>query len=125
MRATVKCLALVALFYSPYWPAAPHRGRKESRALPPPPTAPTAAYPKIVLYTVSWCPHCKEAKEYLSSRNIPYTNLDVEKDESAMAVFAEKYQATSVPLIVIGNDEAVLKGFSRETLEKTLRKLKK
>ncbi len=88
-------------------------------------TAPTVSYPKIVLYTVSWCPHCKEAKEYLSSRNIPYTNLDVEESDSAREIFMDKYHATSVPLIVIGNDEAILKGFSRETLEKTLRELKK
>ena len=29
-------------------------------------------YPSIVLYSVSWCPHCKDAKEYLTSHNIPF-----------------------------------------------------
>jgi hypothetical protein len=51
--------------------------------------------------------------------------VDVEKSEEAMAIFSEKYQARSVPLIVIGNDEAILKGFDREKFEKTLRELMK
>ncbi|MDD2318482.1 MAG: glutaredoxin domain-containing protein, partial [Geobacteraceae bacterium] len=82
-------------------------------------------YPRIVIYTVSWCPHCKEAKEYLSGRKIPFINLDVEEDESAREVLLNKYQATSVPLIVIGNDKVILKGFKRESLEKALDELKK
>jgi glutaredoxin 3 len=117
MRATLKCLALTALLLAVLACSTTHSSSA--------PAVPAAVYPKIVLYTVSWCPHCKEAKEYLSSRNIPYTNLDVEESASAREIFREKYRATSVPLIVIGNDEAILKGFSRENLEKTLRELKK
>lgn len=124
MRTTLKCLVLAALFLA-VLACSTTKGSEKVPGTSFSEKAPTAAYPKIVLYTVSWCPHCKEAKEYLSSRNIPYTNRDVEESDSAKEIFREKYHATSVPLIVIGNDEAILKGFSRETFEKTLLDLKK
>jgi glutaredoxin 3 len=124
MRTTLKYFAFTALFLS-LLACSSTQGKEKIQSPSSTVTAPTVSYPKIVLYTVSWCPHCKEAKEYLSSRNIPYTNRDVEESDSAREIFTEKYHATSVPLIVIGNDEAILKGFNRETLEKTLRELQK
>ncbi len=80
-------------------------------------------FPRIVLYSVSWCPHCREAKEYLARNNIPFINRDVEKDADAMRKLTETYQSTGVPVIVIGNDERVLKGFNREALENALREV--
>ncbi len=88
-----------------------------------PESAPTKKYPHIVLYSVSWCPHCMEAKEYLASHNIPYINRDVEMDDEAMKELTEKYKSTGVPLIVIGNDEKVVKGFNREKFEKILKEM--
>jgi glutaredoxin 3 len=78
-------------------------------------------YPRIVLYSVSWCPHCKEAKEYLSSHNIPFINKDVELDDSAKDDLVDKYKSGGVPLIVFGNDEKVMKGFNLEKFEKILK----
>jgi glutaredoxin 3 len=82
-------------------------------------------YPRIVLYSVSWCPHCKEAKEYLTSHNIPFINRDVELDDSAMQEVTGKYKSTGVPVIVIGNDEKVIKGFDKEKFEKVLKEMSK
>jgi len=124
MHALLKCLVLTALFLG--LPACgTTQGEVRTPSATTATTAPATAYPKIVLYTTSWCPHCKEAKEYLTSRKIPFTNLDVEEDISAWEDFSEKYQANSVPLIVIGNDQAILKGFKRESFEKALRELQK
>ena len=80
-------------------------------------------YPRIILYSVSWCPHCKEAKEYLTSHDIPFINRDVEEDDEAMKDLTEKYKSTGVPLIVIGNDEKIMKGFNREKFEKALKEM--
>ena len=82
-------------------------------------------YPRIVLYSVAWCPHCKEAKEYLTSHDIPFINRDVEMDDSARAELLEKYRIDRVPVIVIGNDEKILKGFNREYFEKVLKEMEK
>jgi glutaredoxin 3 len=74
--------------------------------------------PKIVLYSTSWCPHCREAKAYFKKNNIAYTNRDVEEDEDAMTALVETYNSKAVPVIVFGNDEKVLKGFKQEEFEK-------
>ncbi len=81
-------------------------------------------YPKIVLFSVSWCPHCAEAKEYLTRNNIPFINRDVEIDPDAMELLQNKYKSSAVPVIVLGNDDKVLKGFSRDTFEKAVRELR-
>lgn len=84
-----------------------------------------SAYPKIVLYSVSWCPHCRAAKEYLTKNNIPFLNRDVELDSAAMEELTKVYQSTGVPVIVFGNNERVLKGFNQDVFERTLKELQK
>jgi len=97
----------------------------EQKGTPASSAAEAASYPAIVLYSLSWCPHCKQAKDYFAQRNIPYTNRDVEQDEEAGDILLNKYQTNTVPLIVIGNDAAVLRGFSPELFEQALESLKK
>ncbi|MBT1073032.1 glutaredoxin domain-containing protein [Pelotalea chapellei] len=82
-------------------------------------------YPNIVLYSVSWCPHCREAKEYFTRNNIPFTNRDVEMDEKAMTDLTVKYESSGVPVVVIGSgsDEVVMKGFTPEKFQKNLQKV--
>jgi glutaredoxin-like YruB-family protein len=82
-------------------------------------------YPRIVLYSVSWCPHCKEAKDYLTGHNIPFINKDVELDEDFKKELIEKYKTGGVPLIIFGKDEKVMKGFNPERFEKILKDLSK
>ena len=81
-------------------------------------------YPQIVAYTVSWCPHCRAAKEYLTHHNIPFINKDVEVDAKAMAELTGKYKSQGVPVIVFGTgkDEVVMKGFTPELFEESLNK---
>jgi len=81
-------------------------------------------YPQIVLYSVAWCPHCKEAKEYLTKNTIPFINRDVEVDEQAMEDLTGKYKSQGVPVIVIGTgkDEIVVKGFTPELFQASLKK---
>ena len=90
-----------------------------------PQTAAQLSYPRIVLYSVSWCPHCKEAKEYFTRNNIPFINRDVELDDAAMTDLTKKYKSQGVPVIVIGNDEKILKGFNQDKFEKTMREVRK
>jgi glutaredoxin-like YruB-family protein len=81
-------------------------------------------YPQIVVYSVAWCPHCKEAKEYLTRNNIPFINRDVEVEEKAMEELTLKYNSKGVPVIVIGTgkDELVVKGFTPELFQESLKK---
>jgi glutaredoxin-like YruB-family protein len=81
-------------------------------------------YPKIVLYSVAWCPHCKAAKEYFTQNNIPFINKDVEIDPKAMEELTGKYKSQGVPVVIIG-DKKVLKGFSPEAFEKAVKDFQK
>lgn len=81
-------------------------------------------YPLIVAYTVSWCPHCRAAKEYLTRNNIPFINKDVEMDAKAMEELTGKYKSQGVPVIVIGTgkDEIVMRGFTPEQFDAALKR---
>ena len=82
-------------------------------------------YPKIVLYSTTWCPHCAQVKEYFAGKNIPYENRDVEADPEAMDALLNRYESKGVPVLVIGNDEKVLKGFTPEQFENALAEVRK
>jgi glutaredoxin-like YruB-family protein len=81
-------------------------------------------YPRIVLFSVAWCPHCKETKDYFTRNNIPFINRDVEVDEKAMEELTGKYKSNGVPVIVIGTGkhEVVVKGFTPELFQDSLKK---
>jgi glutaredoxin-like YruB-family protein len=81
-------------------------------------------YPHIVLYSVAWCPHCKDAKQYFTQNNIPFVNRDVEVDEKAMEELTGKYKSNGVPVIVVGSGEheIVVKGFTPELFQASLKK---
>jgi glutaredoxin-like YruB-family protein len=83
-----------------------------------------SSYPKIVLYSVSWCPHCRAAKEYFTKKNIPFINKDVQIDSNAMDEVTGKYKSDGVPVIVIGNDQEILKGFSIEKFNDAVARVK-
>ena len=89
------------------------------------PAAVKQKYPKIVLYSTSWCPHCKRAKEYFTRNNIPFINKDVEVDDSAMDELTKKYKSQGVPVVVIGDDKVILKGFDEGKVEKAIKELQK
>lgn len=84
-------------------------------------------YPQIVLYSVAWCPHCRETKEYLTKNDIPFINRDVEVDAKAMEDLTGKYNSTGVPVIVFGKgkDEIIMRGFTPELFQETLQKARK
>ncbi|WP_136516346.1 glutaredoxin domain-containing protein [Geomonas edaphica] len=82
-------------------------------------------YPKIVLFSTSWCPHCRAAKEYFTKNNIPFINRDVEVEPEAMALVTGKYKSQGVPVIIIGDDAKILKGFEVTRFEKAVEQVRK
>jgi len=68
----------------------------------------------IELYVTEWCPHCKEAEDYIKMMGYPYVKYDVEKNSDAMKR-KDSYPGRGVPLVVVGKKS--FRGFSPETLE--------
>ena len=84
---------------------------------------------QVVIYTMSTCPHCQEAKEYLSSNNIPLIDREVDTDDQHMATLMSIYdsmgvpeQKRGVPLIVVGN-RIRIQGFNRDKLQNALKEV--
>jgi len=73
------------------------------------------ANPKVEIYTTSWCPYCKQAKAYLDSRGISYTEYDVEKSPEALRRRNELSPDRKVPVAVING--RVIRGFSSKTYD--------
>jgi len=72
---------------------------------------------QVTIYTTSWCPYCKRAKEYLNSLKVNYTEYDIEKDEDKAAEFKSK-GGSGVPLLDI--EGTILKGYSPASIKSAL-----
>lgn len=80
-------------------------------------------YPDIVIYTATWCPHCRQAERYMSARKIPYVSKNVQNDVEARKVLIQKYKSEGVPVIVIGKDEEILRGFDPALFRQALKRV--
>ncbi len=73
---------------------------------------------KVVIYSTPTCPYCKRAKEYLSRKGIPYTDIDVAQDKEKAKEMTQKSGQMSVPVIII--DGEIVVGFNQAQLDKLL-----
>jgi len=92
---------------------------------------PGQKYPSVIIYTLSTCPHCREAKEYFTTHNISFVNREVDSDEQHMQELMQIYdqmgvadEKRGVPLIIIG-DTIRLQGFNQEKVQEALKKMLK
>ncbi len=74
-------------------------------------------FPKIIMYSTSWCGYCKKAKKFFEENGIAYTEYDVEKSAEKMAEF-KRLGGTGVPFIIVGNKR--MRGFSEDNMKKLL-----
>ncbi len=79
--------------------------------------------PKIKVYALSTCVHCKHTKEYFEEHDIPYDCVHVdwlygEERNDTMHDLRKINPGLSFPTIVIG--DTVIIGFRRDDIEKAL-----
>lgn len=77
----------------------------------------------VMMYSTSWCPACKAAREYMTSHQIAYVDNDVDESESAAAILKRLNPRGSIPTIDI--DGEVMVGFSPEHMEAMLERATK
>ena len=70
--------------------------------------------PELVLYLVPDCDSCAQVKEFLSVRNIPYTEKNVGNDAALQQELKDKAGDLRVPVLMIGDQK--LAGYNREAL---------
>ena len=69
----------------------------------------------ITIYSTPTCAYCHMAKEYLTSKNIPYTDVDVSRDHAAQEQMIAKSGQYGVPVIDV--DGKIIVGFDRRKLD--------
>ncbi len=69
----------------------------------------------VILYVTSWCPYCKKAKEYLSSKGLRFAEYDIERDRKKEEEMKAKTGSRSVPVIDI--EGTIIRGFAPSAID--------
>lgn len=72
----------------------------------------------ITIYSTPTCPYCKMAKDYLASKNIAYTEVDVAADAEKADEMIKKSGQMGVPVIDI--DGTIIVGFDKPKMNAAL-----
>lgn len=72
----------------------------------------------IEIYSTPTCHFCHMAKDWLTAKNIPYTDYNVAQDMEKRKEMVEITGQLGVPVIKIGND--VMVGFNPDHMAKLL-----
>jgi glutaredoxin-like YruB-family protein len=75
---------------------------------------------EVVMYSTSWCPYCQMARDYFNSRNISFTDYDIEKDKEAAERKKQLQNGSGVPFVIINGEK--ITGFSPDKYERALQK---
>ncbi|HXW98788.1 MAG TPA: peptide-methionine (S)-S-oxide reductase MsrA [Methanomicrobiales archaeon] len=73
---------------------------------------------KVVVFATPGCTGCRAVKEFLKSRDVEFTEVDMAADEGARNFVLAKTGHLSSPVVQVG-DEFII-GFDRKKLEKAL-----
>jgi glutaredoxin len=77
---------------------------------------------KVVMYGTSWCPYCKQQREYFAANKIPYEEIDVEQSKSNELLYSA-LQGAGYPLIYVGYRR--FPGYKEEEIVIALKELAK
>ncbi len=58
----------------------------------------------VQLYFTSWCPDCRQARQFLDKHGIAYTEIDVDADRAASAEVIAHVGKRAVPQLVIDGE---------------------
>lgn len=72
----------------------------------------------VTIYSTPWCTYCKMAKEYFASKNVAFTEKDVEQDVAAREEMVAKTGQLGVPVITI--DDKIIVGFDKSHINEIL-----
>jgi len=59
---------------------------------------------QVLLYSASWCRDCREAKRFLDTHHIPYTEIDIEETPGAAAEVFAHVGKHAIPQFVIDGE---------------------
>jgi glutaredoxin-like protein NrdH len=78
----------------------------------------------IIIYALSTCPHCSNAKKYFHARNYAFRYINVDeatRDEKREITLFLKEHNLPIAFPVIRIDESVILGFDEKEIESSLK----
>lgn len=72
----------------------------------------------IIVYSTTFCPYCKMAKEYLDQKGVSYKDVNVQEDDEAAAEMIRKSGQMGVPVLDINGK--IIVGFNREAIDEAI-----
>jgi glutaredoxin len=67
----------------------------------------------VAMYSATWCGVCRKAKAFLQSRDVPFSEYDVETSRKGRVDY-QRLRGTGVPIILVGEER--MNGFDAATL---------
>jgi len=110
-------------------PAGPTAGSGSGAGVGAPgPAAGSSADSKVILFSTSWCPHCRSARQWLEANKVPFEEKNVESDSAAQRLLAElgrkqglpDNMLSSVPILYVKGQ--LILGFNQSELARLLGK---
>lgn len=74
--------------------------------------------PSITVYSAPWCGFCSAVKHYLDSKNITYTEKDVDEKREYAEEAVQKSGQMGIPVLDI--DGQIVVGYDRPTIDRLL-----
>ena len=65
-------------------------------------TGPNISTKKVIIFSTTYCPNCLYVKDYLSQKNIPFSEYDIEKSATAKRYF-DKLGGRGTPFLLVNN----------------------
>jgi len=62
--------------------------------------------------TISTCPYCNQARDFLNESEVDYTELSLDKNPGDKRIFLEYFDASPVPILISKNKMTI--GFDRQ-----------
>ena len=56
---------------------------------------------ELLVYSAEWCRDCREAKRFLTTHNIPFTEIDIESTPGAADEVEENVGKRAIPQFVL------------------------
>jgi glutaredoxin len=73
------------------------------------------SWPKITMYTTSWCGDCRRSKRFLGQRGIPFEEIDIDAAPGAAAIVQQLNNGyRRVPTILIEGGPTLAEPSDRE-----------
>ena len=78
----------------------------------------TTSYPRITMYSTTWCGDCRRSKRLLDTHGVPYEEINIEQSpDAAKEVMRLNRGHRSVPTIVIENGPVLVEPSDRQLAE--------